>query len=141
MMFSSNGCRFVSFSFLSLSATNAETVRGANRELVEDQIPVPLGTARNYAILAKTGISIEPNSAITDGIAVSPIHSEAMTGFSFTLDPGGLLSKSTQIMKDDNFVSKAFAPNLGEEKSIGSTLITAVSDMETAYNNAESRAR
>jgi hypothetical protein len=63
-----------------------------------------------------------------------------MTGFSFTLDSGGLFSESsTQIMKDANFVGKAFAPNLGEEKSIGSTLITTVSDMEAAYNNAESR--
>jgi hypothetical protein len=137
MMFSSNAFRFVPFLFLSLSA-NAETVRGARRELVEDQNPVPLGTARNYAILAKTGISTVPNSAITGNIAVSPIKSEAMTGFSFTLDSYGLLSESTQITKDDNFVGKAFAPNLGGSEA-SALLTTAVSDMEAAYNNTVSR--
>jgi len=44
--------------------------------------PVNLGTAGNYAILAKTGISTVPNSVITGNIGVSPIDSTAITGFS-----------------------------------------------------------
>ena len=48
--------------------------------------PVNLGTAGNYAILAKTGISTVPNSIITGDIGVSPIASTAITGFSLTVD-------------------------------------------------------
>jgi hypothetical protein len=58
-MFSSNACRFVHFFLLSLLSVNAETVRGAQREL--DATPsVLIGTATNYQILAKSGISSVP---------------------------------------------------------------------------------
>lgn len=47
---------------------------------------VSLGTAGNYAILAKTGISTVPPSTVKGNIAVSPIAATAMTGFSLIQD-------------------------------------------------------
>jgi hypothetical protein len=129
MMFSSNACYFVLFLFLSLSA-NAETVRGVHRELLE-QSAIPLGYARNYAILAKTGITTVPTSVITGDIAVSPGSSTAMTGFSFTLGDDEQLSQTTQVVGG----YQAFAPDFGG--GIYETRLNlAVLDMEAAYNNA-----
>jgi hypothetical protein len=65
--------------------------------------PVDLGTACNYAILAKSGISTVPTSDITGDMAVSPIASGAMTGFSLTMDSSILFSTSSQV------TGKAFA--------------------------------
>jgi hypothetical protein len=130
-MFASNACRFAIFSFLSLSSANAETVRGAQREL-STTATVDLKEAGSFAILAKTGIATVPASMITGGdIGVSPIAADAMTGFSFTGE-GGLRS-SSQV--DDQ--SKAIAADDGG--GIESRLTTAVGDMETAYTDAEGR--
>src|SRR3989339_1670007 len=49
--------------------------------------PVNLGTAGNFVILTKSGISTVPSSAITGDIGVSPIDQTAITGFSLILDP------------------------------------------------------
>jgi hypothetical protein len=129
MMFSSNACCFFLFSLLSLSA-NAETVRGAQRELLESK--VDLGTAENYAILTKTGISTVPDSVITGNIAVSPISADAMTGFNLIMD-GGTHSTSSQVVGG----GQAYAANYDEPTP--TILTTAVSDMETAYTNAKGR--
>jgi hypothetical protein len=92
---------------------------------------VGLGTAANYAILTKSGISTVPQSVITGDIAVSPIAATAMTGFSMSMDSGGTFSTSTQI------TGQAFAANYGTP--IPTHLTTAVSDMETAYTDAAGR--
>jgi hypothetical protein len=92
---------------------------------------VDLGTAKNYAILAKSGISTVPTSAITGNIAVSPIASTAITGFSLALDIDGMKSTSTQVTGDVHAASY-ISPT-------PSTLTTAVSDMEAAYTEAAGR--
>ena len=94
--------------------------------------PVNLGTADNYVILAKTGISTVPNSVITGNIAVSPIDSTAITGFSLTEDATNQFSTSTQV------IGKAYAPDYASPTS--SNLTTAVGDMETAFTDAAGRA-
>jgi hypothetical protein len=128
MLFSLNTCRFlICFLSLPLSATS-ETVRGA-RKLLESK--VELLTAGNYVILAKTGISSVPASAITGDIAVSPIAGEAMTGFSLTMDSGNTFGTSTQLS------GQAFAANYAAP--IPSQLTTAVSAMEAAYTDAAGR--
>jgi hypothetical protein len=88
--------------------------------------PVDLGTAANYAILTKTGISTVPSSVITGDIGVSPAARASMTGFSFIADSTGA-STSSQI------TGEAFAST--DNSPTPSVLTTAVSDMETAYNN------
>jgi hypothetical protein len=93
---------------------------------------VDLGTAGDYAILAKTGISTVPYSVITGDIAVSPIAAGAITGFSLVSALDGKGSTSTQV------TGHAYAANyIAPTPTI---LTTAVSDMETAYTDAAARA-
>jgi hypothetical protein len=92
---------------------------------------VNLGTACNYAILAKSGISTVPTSAITGSIAVSPIAATAMTGFGLVLDLGGQYSTASQ------FTGKAYGASYGG--ATASALTVAVLDMQAAYTDAASR--
>jgi len=92
---------------------------------------VDLGTAANYAILTKTGISTVPNSSITGNIGVSPAAGTYMTGFSFTADSSAEFSTSSQI--------KGFAYAPTDYPPTPTILTTAVSDMETAYADASQR--
>jgi hypothetical protein len=90
--------------------------------------PVDLGKACNYAILAKTGISTVPTSAITGNIAVSPIASGAITGFTLAMDASTQFSTSAQV------TGRAYAPDYGFPTP--DNLTAAVSDMEAAYTKA-----
>jgi len=94
--------------------------------------PVSLGTAGNYAILAKSGISTVPSSVITGNIGVSPISATAITGFTLTQDATNAFSTSTQI------TGKAYAADYTSPTS--SNLTIAVGNMETAYTDAAGRA-
>jgi hypothetical protein len=105
---------------------------------VETIDPVELATAGNYAILAKTGISTVPDSAITGHIAVSPIKAAAITDFGLIIDSSNQFSTCAQV--DDQ--SRVYAPDYigsGGGISTPAILTTAVSDMETAYTNAAGR--
>ena len=93
--------------------------------------PVQLGTAANYVILSKSGISTVPNSVITGDIGVSPIDLTAVTQFSYTLHSSGRYATSSQV------TGRIYAANLAVPTPI--TLTTAVSDMETAYTDAAGR--
>jgi len=94
--------------------------------------PVNLGTAGKYAILAKSGISSVPKSVVTGDIAVSPINSTAITGFSLTADATNQFSTSTQV------IGKVYAPDYTSPTP--SNLTTAVSNMEAAYTDTAGRA-
>lgn len=93
---------------------------------------VDLGTAGNFVILAKTGISSVPDSEITGDIGVSPIDSTGITGFSLTADASNQFSVSSQI------TGKAYASDFAQPTP--ANLTTAVSNMETAYTDAAGRA-
>ena len=93
--------------------------------------PVNLGTAGNFAILAKTGISTVPTSKVTGDMGVSPIAATAMTGFSLILDSTGTFSTSSQV------TGKAYAADYTSPTP--SNLTTAVSNMEAAYTDAAGR--
>ena len=95
------------------------------------QAPVLLGTAGNYVILAKSGISTVPPSAITGDIGVSPIASTAITGFALILDGTTQFSTSSQV------VGKVYGADYASPTP--ANLTTAVSDMETAYTDAAGR--
>jgi hypothetical protein len=92
---------------------------------------VNLGTAGNYAILTKTGISTVPDSLVTGDIAVSPIAATAITGFDLVTDIEGEFSTATQ------FTGKAYAADYSTPTP--TLLTTAIGDMETAYADASSR--
>jgi cytoskeletal protein CcmA (bactofilin family) len=129
MMFSNNVCRFAVFSFLSLSANaDTDTVRGVQRQL---EPTVGLGTAGDFVILAKTGITTTGVTSINGDIGVSPIAATAMTGFDFIMHSSGTYATSSLI------AGKALASDYISPTP--STMITAVSDMETAYTDAAGR--
>jgi hypothetical protein len=94
-------------------------------------LPVSLGTAGEFVILAKSGISTVPASVIVGDIGVSPIASLALTGFSLTMDPSGTFSTSDQI------TGKAYAAEYTSPTP--SEMTAAILDMETAYGDAASR--
>jgi hypothetical protein len=121
MMFSFNNLCFILALVAACNAVTSATVTPV----------VNLGTAENYVILTKTGISTVPDSVITGDIGVSPIHAAAMTGFSLTMDSGLEYSTSGQI------TGKAYAADYAVP--IPTALTSAVSDMETAYTDAAGR--
>jgi hypothetical protein len=92
---------------------------------------VDLGTAADFVILAKSGISTEPSSDVTGNIGVSPIAATAITGFSMVEHSSGLYSTASQL------TGKAYASTY--DSPTPSELTTAVSNMETAYTDAASR--
>jgi len=122
MMFSSNAFRFV---LVLAAACNAGTFA------TDPATTVALGTAGDFAILTKAGITTVPSSTITGNIGVSPITDAAMTGFSFIKDSSGEFSTSTQV------IGRAYAANF--ETPTPTKMTTAVGDMETAYNDAAGR--
>jgi hypothetical protein len=95
------------------------------------QAPVNLGTAGNYVILSESGISTSPPSTVTGNVGVSPISATAISGFSLVLDSSGAFSTSYQV------AGKVYAADYAVPTP--TNLATAVSDMQTAYNDAAGR--
>jgi hypothetical protein len=95
-------------------------------------LPVNLGTADDFVMLAETGISTQTSSAITGDIGVSPAAATYITGFSLILDSTGVYSTSSQIV-GNVYASDYTSPT-------PSNLTTAISDMQTAYVDAAGRA-
>jgi hypothetical protein len=93
---------------------------------------VELGSAKDFVILAKTGISTVPASSITGNIGVSPIAATAITGFKLKMDSGREFSTA-----EEQITGKAYAADYAAP--IPTELNDAVSDMETAYANAAER--
>jgi len=108
-------------------ATAAAPVRA-----LEEVTSVDLGTAGNFAILSKAGISTVPTSAITGDIGVSPIAAEAITGFTLIQDDTDR-SKSTSVQ----VTGSAYAADYASPTP--STMTTAIGDMERAYTDAAGR--
>jgi hypothetical protein len=92
---------------------------------------IDLGTAGDFVILAKSGISTEPSSDVTGNIGVSPIAATAMTGFGMVRDSSKEFSTATQL------TGNAYASNYASPTPTKMT--TAVSNMETAYSDAAGR--
>src|SRR5665648_529254 len=61
------------------------------------QTPVDLGTAGNFVILSKAGISTTGTTSIVGDIGVSPIDSTAITGFGLTNDSSNEFSTSSLV--------------------------------------------
>ncbi len=95
-------------------------------------LPVNLGTAVNFVVLAKSGISTVPTSAVTGNLGVSPAAATYITGFSLTADSTNVFSTSPQV------TGKIYAAD--HTPPTPSTLTTAVGDMEIAFTDAAARA-
>ncbi|OEU18181.1 hypothetical protein FRACYDRAFT_217733 [Fragilariopsis cylindrus CCMP1102] len=114
-----------------ISAAAMVSVASASTALPPSPPAVNLGTAEDFVILAKAGVTNVPGGAITGDIGVSPIAASAMTGFDLVMDSSNEFSTSTEI------TGKAYAPDY--MSPTGTKLTTAVSDMLTAYNDAAAR--
>jgi len=90
--------------------------------------PVVLGTAGNFVVLAKSGISTTGTTHVTGDIGVSPIKATGMTGFGLTMDSTNTFATSALV------TGKAYAADYTPPTPANMT--TAVSDMETAYTAA-----
>ena len=102
-----------------------------SHEATAAQSPVNLGTAGNFVILAKSGISTVPMSAVTGDIGVSPIDSTGITGFSLILSAGSPFATSSQV------TGKVYTPDYADPTP--ANLTTAIGDMQTAYSDAAGR--
>ena len=90
----------------------------------------PGASAGDYAILAKSGISTAPQSAITGDIAVSPAATY-ITGFSLSADSTNTFPSSTQVVGEVKAANYAVP--------VPSDLTSAVSSMEAAYSATAGR--
>jgi len=90
--------------------------------------PVVLGTAGNFVVLAKSGISTTGTTHVTGDIGVSPIVATGMTGFGLTMDSSNTFATSALV------TGKAYAADYTPPTP--ANMSTAVSDMETAYTAA-----
>jgi hypothetical protein len=94
---------------------------------------VNLGTAGTYVILAKSGISTVPTSAVTGDLGLSPAAATFITGFSpLTASASNVFSTSAQV------TGKIYAADYAVPTP--SNLTTAVDDMGLAFTDAAGRA-
>jgi hypothetical protein len=89
---------------------------------------VDLGTAADYAILAKSGVSTTGTTMVTGNIGLRPASRTELTGFSETMDSSGTFSTSSYV------TGNLYAADYTDPTP--TTLTTAISDMELAYTSA-----
>lgn len=95
--------------------------------------PVPLGTAGNFVVLAKTGISISSATQVVGDLGVSPIDSTALTGFDLIFGDPPITFATSSLVTGKLFAADFASPTPEE-------LTTAIGDMETAFTDAAGRA-
>jgi hypothetical protein len=93
---------------------------------------VNLRSAGNYAILAMSGISTVPTSAVTGDLGIYPAAASSITGFPLTADATNEFSTSPQV------TGKIYAYNYQPPTPL--TVMTAVGDMQQAFTDAAGRA-
>lgn len=103
----------------------------AEAALSGSALPVRLGAAGGYAILAKTGVSTVPTSAITGNVGVSPAAASYVTGFALTMDATNVFAVSPQV------TGKVYASDYAPPTP--SNLTTAIGDMGLAFSDAAGR--
>ncbi len=92
---------------------------------------VNLGTAGNFVILAKTGISTTGTTQVTGDIGVSPVSATAITGFGPIEDPSDTFWTSSLV------TGKIYAAD--NASPTPTKMTNAINDMQTAYTNAAGR--
>ena len=92
---------------------------------------VNLGTAGDFAILSKSGVTGGAASSVTGDMGTSPIGAAALTGFSLIADSSNQFSTSSRV------TGRVYAADYATPAPYKMTL--AVSDMQTAYTDAQGR--
>jgi Protein of unknown function (DUF3494). len=93
---------------------------------------VNLGTAGNFVILTKAGISATGTTHITGDIGVSPISATSITGFGLSASDT-MHTFTTSSLVTGNIYAANYAPPTPTK------MTTAVGDMQTAYTDAAGR--
>jgi uncharacterized repeat protein (TIGR02543 family) len=89
---------------------------------------VNLGTAGDFTILTKSGVSTTGVTSITGDVGVSPAAATALTGFGLIMDTNGQ-SSHTPIISGKAYAADYAAPTPAK-------MTKAVADMETAFTTA-----
>jgi hypothetical protein len=93
--------------------------------------PVNLGSAEDFVVLAKTGITTTGTTDITGDLGISPAAATSITGFDLILDPLGTFSTSSLV------TGKIYTSDYTDPTP--AKLTAAISAMETAYTDAAGR--
>jgi Ice-binding-like/Bacterial Ig-like domain len=91
---------------------------------------VNLGTAENYVILAKSGVSTTGTTAVVGDIGLSPAAGSLITGFALSEPP-------TTFSTSDLVTGQVWAADY--DAPTGTNLTTAILDMQAAYTDAAGR--
>merc|ERR1712166_1004019 len=107
--------------------------KAARRQLDENPIQpvVNLGTAGDFVVLTKSGVTTTGVTKVTGNMGTSPIAAAALTGFDLIMDSTNTHSTSTLV------TGQIFAATWASPTP--SKMTTAISDMETAYTDAAGR--
>jgi len=94
---------------------------------------VNLGTAGDFAILTKAGVTTTGVTSISGNVGTSPIAATAITGFGLIMDSTNLYSTSSLVVGDGKIYAASYT------SPTPSKMTTAISDMETAFTDAAGR--
>ncbi len=97
------------------------------------QSAVNLGTAGNFVILAKTGVSTTGTTSVVGNIGLSPAAASYVTGFDLIADSTNTFATSIYVQAPGKIYAADYTP------PTPTVMTTAVSDMETAYTDAAGR--
>ena len=117
------------------SASGGTSANGGNPAGGANQLApgaVNLGSASNYVILAKSGISTVPSTVITGNLGIGPSAGTSITGSALTADATDFFSTSTQVN------GRIYAPT--DAAPTPANVGTAILDMQTAFTDAAGRA-
>ena len=115
-----------------LLAVSFHGTSAVGRKLTEEPV-VNLGTAGDFAILTKSGVTTTGVTSVDGDVGTSPIAAEAITGFSLIMDSSNEYSMSTLVTHPGKVWAASYT------SPTPSKMTTAISDMETAYTDAAGR--
>jgi hypothetical protein len=113
----------------SSSSSGASAIAGGGAG--SNEAAVALGSAGNFAVLGKTGISTIGTTSIVGDIGVSPAGASSITGFGLAMDSSHQFATSSLV------TGKVYAADYAPPTPANMT--SAVSSMQTAYTDAAGR--
>lgn len=113
---------------LALASTTFDAAKQNGTKVVEK---IDLGTAEDFVILSKTGISTTGTTAIIGNIGVSPVSASYITGFGLIMDGGNEFSTSALV------TGHVYASDY--QVGTPAYLTTAIADVLIAYNDGSGR--
>jgi hypothetical protein len=95
-------------------------------------VPVGLGAAGAYVVLAKTAVTVVPTCAVTGNVGISPNGAVGIAGLALTMDSTNVFSTAPQV------TGRIYAADYTPPTPANMT--AAIAAMETAFTDAAGRA-